>query len=281
MQHDDSQVVLVTGCSTGIGRALALEMARRGQRVFGSARRPETLNDIRSETLDVLALDVNDPDSVSQAVSTVIERAGRIDMLINNAGINAVGPLLELPLEEIRRVYETNIMGLIAVTQAVFPHMAKARRGRLVNVGSVVGILPTPFTAPYCSSKAALHMLSEVLRIEVAPFNIDVVVVQPGGVRSSISDNASSLLSQYRGRFAFYRSFGEHIAARARASQDGALDTDVFARKLCAILLRPNAPRVVRLGTGAVLLPSAAGLPSRLRDALLSRRFGLNRPVER
>jgi NAD(P)-dependent dehydrogenase (short-subunit alcohol dehydrogenase family) len=272
----DPRIVLITGCSTGIGRALAVELSRRGQRVFATARKPSAIDDLRSSMLDVLPLDVNDRASVERAVTTVIDRAGRIDMLINNAGMNAVGPLVELPLQEVRALYETNVLGLLSVTQAVFPHMAKARRGRIVNIGSVVGILPTPFGGPYCSSKAAVHMLSEVLRMEVAPFGIDVVVVQPGGVRSSISDNASHLLAHYGERFEFYRSVAAHIAARAQSSQERPMETEPFARKLCAELLRDDAPRVIRLGAGAAWLPRAAALPHAVRDAILSRRFGLH-----
>ena len=276
MTSSDPKIVLITGCSTGIGRALACELARRGHRVFATARKPESLEDARSSQLDVLPLDVTSQDSIARAVSTVIDRAGRIDLLINNAGISAVGPLAELPLPEIRALYETNVLGLLAVTQAVFPHMARARRGRIVNLGSVVGILPTPFGGPYCSSKSAVHMLSEVLRMEVAPFGIEVVVVQPGAVRSSIADNASQLLAHYGERFAFYRGMARQIAARAQASQRNPMDTELFARKLATELLRKQAPRVVRLGGGSAWLPRAASLPGGLRDALLARRFGLH-----
>jgi short-subunit dehydrogenase len=179
MSTDTARVVLVTGCSTGIGRALANELQTRKHRVFATARNLASLSDLTAAGIATLALDVNDPASVAAAVGQVIERAGRIDVLINNAGVNTIGPLMELSLDALRAVMETNIVGLAAVTQGVFPHMADRRRGLVINVGSVVGLLPTPFAAAYCASKAAVHMLSEVLRMELAPLGIDVVVVQP------------------------------------------------------------------------------------------------------
>jgi len=280
MPSETSRVVLITGCSSGIGRALAIELARRGQRVFATARRAETLASLRSENLEPLALDVTDPDSIARAVGAVIERTGgRIDMLINNAGLNASGPLAEMPLQEIRALFETNVLGLLAVTQAVFPHMAKAKQGRIVNIGSVVGVLPTPFAGPYCASKSAVHMLSEVLRMEVAPFGVDVIVVQPGGVRSSISDNAQQTLARYAQDFVLYRPFARQIEKRARTSQEtGPMDTDRFARELSAQLLRRRPSLQIRLGSGARVLPRLASLPFALRDRILSRRFGLDRP---
>ena len=280
MATDNQRVVLLSGCSSGIGRARAREMVQRGQRVYATARRPETLDDLSRSSVPTLALDVTDRGSIERAVATVIEREGRIDMLINNAGMNSTGPLAELPLDEVRRLYEANVFGLLAVTQVVFPHMAARKSGRIVNIGSVVGELPTPFGGAYCSSKSAVHMLSEVLRMEVAPFGIDVVVVKPGGVRSSISDNAEQLLSRYAAAFKFYKPFAKQIMARARTSQDtgNPMDTERFARGVCAHLLRRRCPHEIRRGSGARVLPPLARTPIALRDAILSRRFGLHRP---
>ena len=141
MSEDRS--ILITGCSTGIGRALSLELARKGCRVFGTARRPESLAELVEAGGTALALDVTEPASIAGAVEAVMAACGRIDMLINNAGINVFGPLAEVPKEAVARMFETNVHGLIAVTQAVFPHMAKTGGGRIVNIGSVVGLLPS------------------------------------------------------------------------------------------------------------------------------------------
>ena len=115
MAHADPQVVLVTGCSTGIGRALVRELRTQGMRVFASARRPESIADLSAEGIETIRLDVNDTASIREAVATVLERAGRIDALVNNAGMNLIGPMAELPLENLRAILETNVIGLVAV----------------------------------------------------------------------------------------------------------------------------------------------------------------------
>lgn len=276
MADTKQRVVLITGCSTGIGRALAVEMRRRGQRVFATARKPETLAELEDELLTALPLDVTDPESIAAAVAQVTERAGRIDVLINNAGVNAAGPLAELPLQSFRRIMETNVTGTLAMVQAVVPHMAQQRAGRIVNLGSVVGILPTPFAGAYCASKSAVHTLSEALRMEVAPFGIDVLVLQPGGVRSSIADTAGRDIARFASD-SLYSAVFSGIEKRTRASQEDPMETDAFAREVADAVLGARVPRRMRLGTGARLLPTLAHLPGRVRDVALSRRFDLHK----
>ena len=271
-----SQVVLVTGCSTGIGRALARELHARGHLVFASARKLDALADLAAHGIATLRLDVNDPASIESAVGRLLAAAGRIDVLINNAGVNVFGPLLELPIERLRGVMETNVLGLVAVTQAVFPHMADRRSGRIVNVGSVVGLLPTPFAAGYCASKSAVHMLSEVMRMEVAPFGIDVVVVQPGGVKSSIADTGSRDIERYGQPTSRYHLAYEGIRRRANASQDDPMPAEDFARELVDRALAAEAPRVIRLGKGSDTLPALAELPGPERDRVMHAVYGLD-----
>ncbi|HEX4476356.1 MAG TPA: SDR family NAD(P)-dependent oxidoreductase [Polyangiaceae bacterium] len=275
MSSLERQVVLVTGCSTGIGRALATELRARGHRPFATARRLESISDLAQAGVDTLALDVNDPASIASAVKAVIERAGRLDVLINNAGVNTFGPLLEVPLDKARQVFETNVLGVVATTQAVFPHFAERRAGRIINVGSVVGVLPTPFAASYCASKSAVHMLSDVLRMEVKPFGIDVVVVQPGGVRSHIAATSASDVERYRGAPSHYGFAYEGIVKRANASQENPMPAEEFAAELVKLGFATPAPRVIRLGTGSEYLPKLAELPPDDRDAMLSANYGL------
>lgn len=270
-----NQVVLISGCSSGIGRALALELATRGQQVFASARKLDALADLSHPNLRKLSLDVTDDSSIATAIASVIQQAGRIDMLINNAGFTLIGPLAELPLDGVRQVFDTNLVGPVAMIQAVFPHLSRQRSGRIVNVGSVVGLLPTPFASVYCASKAAVHMLSEVLRMEVAPFGIDVIEVQPGAVRSSIADTASAGLGRYKQSSSSYQPVYEGIAKRAYASQDRPMDTARFAAHVADGLLTERAPRIVRSGRGARLYPALSRLPGSVRDRALSRQFGL------
>jgi short-subunit dehydrogenase len=269
------QVVLVTGCSSGIGRSLAVELAQRGQQVIATARKRETLGDIASDRLQTLALDVTDTDSVARAVSEVLRTHGRIDMLINNAGVNQFGPLAEVPLEGVKKLFDTNVAGLLALTQAVFPHMANQKRGRIVNIGSVVGVLPTPFSGAYCATKAAVHTLSEVLRMEVQPFGIAVIEVQPGGVRSSISDNASSGIERYAGPGSRYRAVYQSILARAQASQQKPMSSEEFARRTASAILRERAPRLIREGQGVGLYTTLSHLPERVIGRLMHVRFKL------
>jgi NAD(P)-dependent dehydrogenase (short-subunit alcohol dehydrogenase family) len=270
------QVVLITGCSTGIGRALAGEFAHQGHRVFASARRIETLRALSGEGVEALALDVTDEKSIDAAVSSLIERAGRIDIVVNNAGVNVFGPLPELPLGEFRRLLETNLTGPLAIVERVFPHMAEQRSGRIVNIGSVAGILPTPFAGAYCATKAALHMLSTVLRMEVAPFGIDVIVVQPGAVRSNISESGAQGIERYAQETSRFRAVYKQIEKRAWASQRNPMDTNQFAAAVVEAVTQQEAPRVVRLGGGAAGYIALSRLPAALLDRVMTRQFRLD-----
>jgi NAD(P)-dependent dehydrogenase (short-subunit alcohol dehydrogenase family) len=269
------QAVLITGCSSGIGFALANELASRGQRVFATARKPSALEELRGPRIEKLALDVTEPASVAAAVAETVARAGRIDVLINNAGANSFGPLAELPMADARRLFETNLLGPLALIQAVFPHMAARGVGRIVNVGSVVGVLATPFAGVYCASKSGVHMISEVLRMEVAPFGIDVIEVQPGAIRSRIADNAAKGLERYESEASNYRWVSEGIKRRAGASQENPTATEDFAREVCTAILADTPARIVRLGRGARLFPVLTALPAAVRDRMLMSRFGL------
>ena len=272
----NDQVVLVTGCSSGIGRALALELKGRGQRVFASARKPQDLEALERAGLSALALDVTDAGSIERALAALLERAGRLDILVNNAGFNTIGPLAEVPLEQVRRLFDTNVTGVVALVQAAFPHMAGRRAGRIVNIGSVVAALPTPFAGPYCASKAAVHMLSDVLRMELAPFEIDVIEVQPGAVRSSIADTGSQGIERYQDERSRYRGVFEGIQRRARASQERPMEAEQFARIVADAILAARPPRIVRAGNGARVYRVLGGLPAQARDGLMNWRFGLH-----
>jgi short-subunit dehydrogenase len=162
--------------------------------------------------------------------------------------------------------------------QAVFPHMAERRSGRIVNMGSVVGLLSTPFAAPYCASKAAVHSLSDAFRMEAAPFGIDVVVVQPGGVASEIAASGSRVLERFGADSSRYQRFYAGIRKRAGLSQARAMPADAFAHELVRRAFATNAPRVIRLGTGSAALPRMARMPAALRDGLLARTYGLASP---
>ena len=269
-----NQVVLITGCSTGIGRALATEFAAKGHRVFATARKPETLAEIAGGNVEALALDVNSPASIAAAVNAVIESAGRIDVLVNNAGYGQMGPVLDMTAEQVRAQFETNVVGALATMQAVAPHMIAARRGRIVNIGSISGILTTPFAGVYCASKAALHSISEAARMELAPFGIDIVIVQPGGVTSRFGDTAA--VHVVIKEDSPYQRFAKGIGNRARASQHGGAPAEIVAKQIVAASTRDTAPAIVRVGRGGKLYPALKRvLPARVVDNILMMKFGL------
>jgi NAD(P)-dependent dehydrogenase (short-subunit alcohol dehydrogenase family) len=268
-----SPVVLITGCSSGIGYALAEAFHARGAVTYATARKPEALTDLAAQGIHTLSLDVTSAESIGDCVSTIEAQHGAVDVLVNNAGIPVMGPTAELPLDELRRQWETNLTAPVAMVQAVVPAMVRAGRGRIVNVGSVSGLLTTPFAGPYCASKAALHSLNDALRMELRPFGIEVLLVQPGGVQSNFGAGAKAQTGQHPWKL--YARFADGIARRANASQERATPTAVFARDfVCAVLARKPEP-VIRLGAGSAALPIFARMPVAVKDRALTKRFGL------
>ena len=266
-------VVLITGCTSGIGEALARAYHARGCRTVATARQPERLAALAALGIATLRLDVTDAASITAAVSEAEARFGQIDLLVNNAGIPVMGPTAEVPLDTLRLQWETNVTGPVAVVQAVVPGMAARRAGRIVNVGSVSGILATPFAGPYCASKAALHALNHAMRMELKPFGIEVLLVQPGAIASGFGDQARQQTGTTPWRL--YAPYADGIARRAGASQEGATPTPRFADAFVTATLKPSPPAVIRLGSGSRLLPRLAQLPILLLDRILMRRFGL------
>lgn len=266
--------VLITGCSTGIGAALVEAFAAAGCRVVATARDPERIPPLVNGRR--YALDVNDSSQIHALVTRLREEGEQIDILVNNAGYGAMGPLLHLSEAALRQQFETNVVGLMAVTRACLPAMIARGSGRIVNIGSVSGILVTPFAGAYCASKAAVHALSDALRMELAPLGIDVIIVQPGAIRSQFGATAiKSLLSNERGSSP-YGPISTAIDARAGASQHNSTPAAQFARQMVRGVLRRRPPAVLRIGHGSSVLPALARwLPLAWRDALLSRRFQL------
>ncbi len=273
--------VLVTGCSSGIGRATAVRFAAAGWTVFPTARRLEAIADLAGPSSRPLALDVTDAASIEAAVASALASAGRLDVLVNNAGYGQMGPLVELPAAELRRQLETNVVGAMEVTRRVAlarGGMVERRRGRIVNVGSVVGWLATPFSGAYCASKFAFRALSDVLRIELAPLGIQVVQVEPGPVRSRFGESASGSLAGFRerGGASIYAPVREAVEARAVASQERAAPAEACADAifLAATAARPRTRYTVTAQARAMRLLRAL-LPDRALDAVLARRFDL------
>jgi NAD(P)-dependent dehydrogenase (short-subunit alcohol dehydrogenase family) len=275
-----AKTVFITGCSSGIGAALAREFQKRGQRVYATARQLSALDALSSLGVRTLALDVNDDAAIAAAFATVREEVGSIDLLVNNAGFSKVGAVVDLTREDLRGQYETNVIAPARVTALALPLLraAAASRGRAViaNVGSIVGLFTTPFAGAYCSSKAAVHSLTDALRMELAPFRIDVVCIQPGGVRSSFGEHAEAAIRLPAD--SLYRPVEQGVHARAQAGQQAATPAEEFVVPVVDVLLRDRPPRVVRGGVHSVRLPLLKKLlPDAMLDAKLVKLFGLDR----
>jgi NAD(P)-dependent dehydrogenase (short-subunit alcohol dehydrogenase family) len=184
--HQNRQVAIVTGASAGIGEATARALHAAGYRVFGTYRKPPKS---RVSGVEYLALDVTSDESVKAAVAQVLDQAGRIDLLVNNAGVGLIAGAEESSLEQAKSLFEVNLFGLIRVTKAVLPIMRRQRAGRIVNISSVMGLIPAPFMALYGASKHAVEGYSESLDHEIRGSGIRVVLVEPAYTRTSFEGN--------------------------------------------------------------------------------------------
>ncbi|MGI8580057.1 MAG: oxidoreductase [Solirubrobacteraceae bacterium] len=203
--------ILITGCSTGIGRATAEHLAAGGHTVYATARKLESIQDLEGRGCKLLALDVTDEDSMTAAVRAVEEAEGAVGALVNNAGYSQSGAVEEVPIDEVRRQYETNVFGLVRMTQLVLPGMRRERRGRIVNVGSMGGKLTFPGGGFYHSTKYAVEALSDALRFEVAGFGIQVALIEPGLIRTQFAETAVGSVGS--GGDGAYGKFNRAVAA--------------------------------------------------------------------
>lgn len=278
----EQKIVLVTGCAKGgIGYEYCKAFAEKNCRVIASdiSSRIKDMSDFESDNnIETLELDVSSDQSATSAVDTIISKYGCIDILVNNAGIGSTGPLAELPLDTIRKTLEINTLGQLRMVQQVVPHMALKKSGTIVNVGSVVGNISTPWAGSYCASKSAIHAMSNSLRLELKPFGINVVLVMPGSIRSNLGKANLEKLSDYDWKL--YKDFKEAISERARASQGGkATDGRVFARHVVNKILANKPPKQIIFGHLTGLFALLSWSPLWVRDMFFSSRFGLDRKV--
>ncbi len=199
-------------------------MASRGHRVFATARRRVAVADLAAKGMRTLALDVTDPESVAAAVAEVLREARHVDALVNNAGYGQYGAVEDVSAAEWRAQFDVNVFGAIAMIQAILPAMREDGRGTIVNVSSVAGKIPIPFAAPYCSSKHALEAISDSLRLEVAPFGIRVVIIEPGPIGTKFGERARTGVAKLLGRPGPYAAFYR--------GAERAMDTDFAAGRL-------------------------------------------------
>ena len=268
-------VALITGCSSGIGRALAEVFKAAGYQVWASARKPEDVATLTAAGFTAVQLDVNDGPALEQLSERINQQHGGLDVLINNAGYGAMGPLLDGGVPAMQRQFETNVFAIVGVTRAMFPVLRRTK-GLVVNISSVSGVLVTPFAGAYCASKAAVHALSDALRMELAPFGVRVMEVQPGAIASSFAKNAGHEAERLISEQSPWFPLREGIRARAKASQDKPTAASEFAADLLKAVQQDRPPRLLRLGNGSRALPLlAAWVPKGLLEWVLMKRFGL------
>lgn len=212
------KTVLITGCSSGIGAATAARLVASGWEVWASARRTETLADLAAAGCRTVALDVTDEGSMTTAVDTVLGASGRLDALVNNAGYSQSGALESLDVDDVRRQFETNVFGLLRLTQLVLPTMREQRSGRVVNIGSMGGKLTFPGGGAYHASKYAVEALSDALRYEVSGFGIKVVLIEPGLITTNFEAAVAAGMPTGEGPYA---AFNEQVRATTSEAYDG------------------------------------------------------------
>lgn len=273
------KVALVTGASSGIGAATARALVAAGYTVVGAARRMDRLGELAVDGVDVVQLDITDSESVQLAVTTTLDRHGRIDVLVNNAGYGSYGSLEDVPIDEGRRQLEVNVLGLAELTQAVIPTMRAQRAGRIINISSMGGRFATPLGAWYHASKYAVEGISDALRLELAPFGIDVVVIEPGSIVTEWGSIAAENLLATSGSGP-YQAAAEAVAkSLASSSQEGARMTSppsVIAKSVVTASTAKRPRTRYRVGFGAAPMTTlSAVLPDRTFDSIIKRVFAL------
>jgi NAD(P)-dependent dehydrogenase (short-subunit alcohol dehydrogenase family) len=272
--------VLITGCSTGIGRATAVRLAKHGHTVYATARRLESIADLEPEGCHVLPLDVTDEASMTAAVRAIEGTHGAVGALVNNAGYGQEGAFEDTPMDDVRRQFETNVFGLVRMCQLVLPKMRERRYGRIVNISSVGGKVTFPGGAFYHATKHAVEALSDVLRFEVAGFGIAVSIVEPGLIKTAFGDTATASI----GGSSAYAGFNAAVAERVAGAYEGvmgrfAAGPDAVARAIehAVTAKRPRTRYRVTFGARAMLAMRKL-MPDRAYDLFMRTRFPRPKP---
>jgi NAD(P)-dependent dehydrogenase (short-subunit alcohol dehydrogenase family) len=271
-----SKAVLITGCSTGIGRATAQRLARGGLTVYASARRPESIEDLARAGCRTLALDVTEEESMQAAVEEVERAEGAVGALVNNAGYSQSGAVETVELDDVRRQFETNVFGLLRMAQLVLPGMRRQRHGRIVNVSSMGGKLTFPGGGIYHATKHAVEAISDAMRFEVKGFGVDVVVIEPGLIRTSFGETSVASVPKEEGPYA---EFNTAVAAATARVYDGPLGrlggTPEAVAKVIERAVAAERPRTRYKVTASarVLMAQRSLLPDRAWDAAVGTSF--------
>jgi NAD(P)-dependent dehydrogenase (short-subunit alcohol dehydrogenase family) len=276
---DISKAVLITGCSTGIGRATAERLAKGGHTVYATARRLESIADLEGLGCRTLALDVTDEDSMQAAVAAVQEAEGAVGALVNNAGYSQGGAIESLDLDGVRRQFETNVFGLLRMCQLVLPGMRRQRHGRIVNMSSMGGKLTFPGGGAYHATKYAVEALSDVLRFEVAGFGVDVAIVEPGLIRTDFGETAVGTITEGAEADGPYGDFNAAVGAAVAGAYHGPMSKlgagpGAVAKAIeKAITAKRPRTRYPVTASARVMLAQRALLPDRLWDRVVGTSF--------
>ena len=282
--------ILITGSSSGIGRSSALALHAAGRTVYATARRLESIKDLANQGIRTLALDVTDEESMTTAVEAIEAESGPVGVLINNAGYGLYGAVEQVPMDDIRRQFETNFFGLVRLTQLVLPGMRKARQGRILNVSSMGGRVTLPGGAFYHASKYAVEAMSDALRMEVAQFGIDVVLIEPGPVKTPWNDVAAGSMDGSGAADGTdgpaddpYAAYKKAVAGSFATVQDGPLGRlastadDIAEVIVKAVTVGTPRTRYLINAVAKSMLATRRLLPTRASDAVLARQYGLPR----
>lgn len=268
-----NRTALVTGGSSGIGEATAILLAQNGFNVWAAARRVDRMRTLDDAGINVIALDITDDNSIQQCIKTITDINGSIDVLVNNAGYGSYGAIEDVPIEEARRQFDVNIFGLARITQLVLPGMRAQKSGTIVNISSMGGKIYTPFGGWYHATKHALEGWSDCLRLEVSPFGINVVIIEPGGVKTEWGDIAADKLAQVSGCGAYANNANSAAQSMRKLYQGNRLSSpDVIAQAVLTAVIAKK-PRT-RYAVGYMAKPSIAlrrYLPDRLCDWVIRR----------
>jgi NAD(P)-dependent dehydrogenase (short-subunit alcohol dehydrogenase family) len=278
---EPSKAVLITGCSSGIGRATALRLAGAGWKVYATARRPESIAELADAGCQTLALDVCDEDSMVAAVDAVEQAEGAIGVLVNNAGYSQGGAIETVPMESVRRQFETNVFGLVRLTQLALPKMRAQGWGRIVNVGSMGGRLTFPGGGQYHATKYALEAISDALRFEVAGFGIAVVLLEPGLITTEFGETAAGAIAGVSSSVEEgpYTSFNAAVGAVTKGAYEGPMrklggGPDKVAQAIeKAIGARRPPARVAITPSAKVTIAMRKLMSDRAWDAAMRRQF--------
>lgn len=265
------KTILITGASTGLGKSIGTYLQSKGHEVYGTSRNPAKYPD---SPFPLLALDVRDEQAIGEVVAEVARRSGKIDVLVNNAGVGIIGPLEDIPTEEIRDHFEVNLYGPVNVIKAVLPVMRGQKSGQIINITSIAGYQGLPFRSVYSAGKGALELLSEGLRMEVKPFGVEVSCIAPGEFATNIADGRYYAPQMQESAYAkIYKETLELIDKQVDAGQD-----PILVAQMVDSVIKTEKPKIHYkvgpfLSKFSIVLKRI--LPDKMYEGMVMKHYGL------